>query len=312
MAQSQDPEYTDDFILPFQVGDGAVRGRIIRLADAIDDILAPHAFPPEVAALAGETACLVSLCGAALKFDGRLILQAQGAGPAHMVVADYASDGALRATAQFDEEALAGLEAPRSAGALLGKGHIAMTVDQGPDMERYQGVTPLEGDTMAAIGVGYFAQSEQIPTALKLAVGRIAAPGETERWRAGGVMAQLTPAEGGVRGAPSATDPDDEESWLRAAAFIDTIADDELLDPAISAERLLYRLFHEDGVRVFDPQPVRAQCRCNSDKIAAVLGRYDADTLGDMTEADGAVHVTCEFCRKNYRFSTEGEFLDVR
>lgn len=292
---------TDDVILPFQVADAAVRGRIVRLAGAADDILGAHGFADNVSALVGEAACLAAMAGAALKFDGKLIFQAQGDGPASMVVADYATDGALRATAKVARaSALSGA-------ALLGKGHVAMTIDQGPDMERYQGVTPLRGASLAEAAAAYFDQSEQVPTVMKLAVGRIAAPGRPEQWRAGGVMAQFVPAEGGARGGGNVQmSAEETDLWERSAAFIETVRDDELIDPSISSQTLLYRLFHEDGVRVFAPRKVRAACSCNGDKIAAVLERYSAEELSDMVE-DGAITVTCEFCRKHYRFTPAGE-----
>lgn len=295
----------DDFVLPFQVGDKGVRGRVVRLGPAIDEILSVHPFPDNVSALVGEAVCLAALMGAALKFDGKLIFQAQGDGPVAMVVADYAAGGALRATAKIRDGATPD---GKGVGALLGQGHIVMTIDQGPGMDRYQGVTALEGHDLSAASVAYFDQSEQIPTAVKLAVGRLSAPGEPDRWRAGGVMAQFVPGEGGARerGEEVLMSDDEREQWDRAAAFVGSIQDDELIDPSITAETLLFRLFHEDGVSVFDPRAVRADCACNSGKIAAVLSRYGAEDLRDMVE-DGAIKVVCEFCRKEYRFTPEGE-----
>lgn len=292
----------DDVIVPFQIADTAVRGRIVRLAGAIDEILSAHAFPDPLSALLGEAISLTAMMGASLKFDGKLIFQAQGDGPVSMLVADYAADGAVRGTAKAKSPAL-----PRGMKALLGKGAVVMTIDQGPDMERYQGVTPIEGETLAEAAAAYFMQSEQLPTVVKLAVGRIQAPGEAERWRAGGLMAQFVPSEGGTRerGEAMRLSAEDDETWERARAFIETTQDDELLDPSISAETLLYRLFHEDGVRVFDPQPLRAACACNRGKIEAVLSRYSEDDLRDMVE-DGEISVTCEFCRRRYRFTPDG------
>ena len=294
----------DDNVLPFQVGDTAVRGHVVRLSGAIDEILSAHQFPDAVSILLGEAACLVTMMGASLKFDGKLIFQAQGDGSVPMLVADYTAGGALRATASLKDDDIS----EEKGAALLGKGHIVMTIDQGPDMERYQGVTPLEGASLAAAAIAYFDQSEQIPTVVKLAVGRLSAPGAPDQWRAGGIMAQFVPGEGGVRerGEEMLMDEDDRDVWERAAAFVETTKDDELLDPAISAETLLYRLFHEDGVRVFDPQPVLADCNCNGEKIAAVLSRYSEDELRDMVE-EGAIKVTCEFCRKDYLFTPQGE-----
>jgi molecular chaperone Hsp33 len=300
---------SDDVIVPFQVADTAVRGRVVRLAGSVDEILGAHEFPASVSELVGEAVALVAMMGAALKFDGKLIFQAQGNGDVPLVVADYSAGGALRATAKVSDAASDDLA--RGAKALLGDGSIVMTIDQGADMDRYQGVTPIEGESLADAAVAYFNQSEQIPTVIKLAVGRIQTAGGEETWRAGGVMAQFVPGEGGSRerGEAMLLSADDRESWDRAAAFIETVQADELLDPAISADTLLYRLFHEDGVRVFDKQDLRADCSCNRDKISAVLSRYTQEDLSDMVE-DGAISVICEFCRKAYHFKPDGSPLE--
>ncbi len=293
----------DNAIFPFQVGETAVRGHVVRLSGVIDEILQAHQFPDMVSSLVGEAASLATMMGAALKFDGKLIFQAQGDGPVSMLVADYTAGGALRATANLRDGDIS-----QTGIALLGEGHIVMTIDHGADMERYQGVTPIEGADLAEAAIAYFAQSEQIPTVVRLAVGRLSTPGEPDRWRAGGIMAQFVPGEGGTRerGEEILQSEEDRDVWARVAAFVGTAKDDELLDPAISAETLLYRLFHEDGVRAFAPQPVRAECGCNGEKIAAVLSRYSEDELHDMVEA-GAIKVVCEFCRKGYHFTPQGE-----
>lgn len=292
----------DDFILPFQVGDGAVRGRIVRMGRAIDAILKPHGFPDAASELVGEAVALAALMGSSLKFDGKLIFQAQGDGAVKMLVADYTSEGAVRATAS-----VSGAAAARGLGALMGKGHLAITIDQGPDMERYQGVTPIEGKTLEEAAIAYFNQSEQIPTAVKLAVGKVYRPGGGEEWRAGGVIVQFMPGEGGARerGEAVLRSDEDDEAWSRASAFLNTTQADELLDPGLTAEDLLYRLFHEDGVRVFEARPVAARCSCNADKIAAVLSRYAAEELADLAE-DGRIKVSCEFCRRDYFFDEAG------
>jgi len=293
----------DDVILPFKVGDTAIRGRVVRLGSSVDQILSRHPFPNTVKELLGEAVALAAMMGSSLKFDGRLIFQAQGDGPLSMLVADYTADGALRATASVGND----IAEEKSLPVLLGKGHIAITIDQGPEMERYQGVTPIEGDTLGAVAVSYFDQSEQIPTAVKLAVGRLSTPGNDDVWRAGGIIAQFVPGEGGdrERGEAALSAPEDREAWDRAASFLETTQADELLDPALTAETLLFRLFHEDGVRVFDSSPLRAECACNDSKIGAVLSRYSKEELAEMVE-DGAIQVTCEFCRVDYRFSPEG------
>ncbi|MEM9169563.1 MAG: Hsp33 family molecular chaperone [Pseudomonadota bacterium] len=304
------PPSPDDVIVPFQVGEdpsaAPIRGRVVRLGGAADDILARHPFADGVNELLGEALVLTAMMGSSLKFDGRLVLQAQGDGALRMLISDYASDGALRATASVpdDFDAAAG----RGLAALVGeKGHVAVTVDQGPEMDRYQGVAPLEGASFARVAVNYFAQSEQIPTAVRLAVGKIARAGAPDRWRAGGIIAQFVPGEGGARerGEAALMEASDRDAWERAAAFLETTRDDELIDPNVAPETLLYRLYHEDGVRVFPAQPVRAACGCNADKIAAVLSRYPQDDLEDMLE-DGVIRVTCEFCRTEYRFGPDG------
>lgn len=292
----------DDIIIPFEVGDGAVRGRIVRLGAAIDEILKPHHFADTVCELLGEAAALTALMGASLKFDGKLIFQAQGEGPVKLVVADYRSDGAIRAMASISTATDA-----RGLAALMGKGHLALTIDQGPDMERYQGVTPIEGMTLEEAAAGYFDRSEQIPTAVKLAVGKIVRPGEGAAWRAGGVIAQFMPGEGGTRerGEAALKSDEDREAWDRAAAFLNTTQADELLDPALSPEELLYRLYHEDGVRVFEAKPVRAACSCNAGKISAVLSRRSMQELAGLSE-NGLIKVSCEFCRRDYYFDEGG------
>lgn len=292
----------DDIIIPFHVGAGAVRGRIIRLGGAIDEILSAHQFPDGVSELLGEATALTALMGASLKFDGKLIFQAQGDGAVRLLVADYVSDGALRATAAISNAA-----AKRGFSALMGKGHLALTIDQGPDMERYQGVTPIEGPTLEEAAVAYFNQSEQIPTAVRLAVGKVARPGAREAWRAGGVIAQFMPGEGGTRerGEAVLQSDDDRDQWDRAAALLATTRADELLDPGLSPEDLLYRLYHEDGVRVFEARSVRAACSCTSSKIAAVLSRYSAEDLAGLAN-DGLIKVSCDFCRRDYYFDPEG------
>jgi molecular chaperone Hsp33 len=292
----------DDFILPFQVGDGVVRGRIVRMGAAVDAILKPHQFADAASELVGEAVVLASLMGSSLKFDGKLIFQAQGDGAVRMLVADYASEGAVRATAS-----ISGAPSTRGLAALMGKGHLAITIDQGPDMERYQGVTPIEGRTLEEAAIAYFDQSEQIPTAVKLAVGKVYRQGGGEEWRAGGVIVQFMPGEGGARerGEAVLKSDEDEEAWSRASAFLNTTQADELLDPGLTAEDLLFRLFHEDGVRVFNARPLIARCSCNADKIAAVLSRYTADDLADLAD-DGRIKVSCEFCRRDYFFDAAG------
>jgi molecular chaperone Hsp33 len=285
----------DDLVGAFQIEGEPVRGRIARLGPAIDAILRGHDYPEPVANLLGEACALAALVGSNLKFEGRLIVEARGAGPVRYVVADYDTSGGLRGYCRFDAEEVAavskGFLRP-GAKTLLGEGVFMMTVDQGSDMDRYQGVTAIEGETLALCAEQYFAQSEQTPTRVRLAVGR-----EDGAWRAGGFLIQYI-AEDEARGSTI-------EAWVRTPAFFETLGEEELLDSGLGSERLLFRLFHEDGVRVFGSKPLRAFCRCSEDRIVTVLKSFDRVEREDMVEPDGKIHVTCEYCSRVYAVAPE-------
>ena len=284
----------DDFVSAFQIEGEPVRGRIARLGAVVDDVLTRHDYPEPVANLLGEACALAALVGASLKFEGRLILQAQGDGPVAYVVADYDTSGALRGYCRYDAErvaaASAGFARP-GAKSLLGQGVFVMTLDQGPDTERYQGVTPIEGETLALCAEHYFAQSEQTPTRVRLAVGQVQDDGPA-RWRAGGVILQNI-AEDDARGAT-------RDAWETAQALFETLGEDELIDPLLPAERLLFRLYHETGVRMFEPHALKAFCRCSEDRIKGVLRSFPTEERAEMVEADGLIRVTCEYCSRVY------------
>ena len=289
----------DDIVAAFQIEQRPVRGRIARMGPVVDEIINRHAYPEPVANLLGEACALAALVGSNLKFDGRLIVEARGNGPVRFVVADYDTSGGLRGYCGFDAEAVAaaakGFVRP-GAKSLLGEGHFMMTVDQGPDMDRYQGVTAIEGETLALCAEQYFAQSEQTPTRVRLAVGQ-AAQKDGGQWRAGGMLIQSV-AEDETRGSTT-------EAWVRTQAFFETVGEDELTDPELSSQHLLFRLFHEDGVRVFGAQPLRAFCRCSQERIETVLRSFDAADRAGMVEPDGKIHVTCEYCSKLYAVAPE-------
>jgi molecular chaperone Hsp33 len=280
----------DDLVAAFQIETWPVRGRLVRLGAVIDDILNRHDYPEPVADLLGEACTLAALVGASLKFEGKLIVQAQGDGPVAYVAADYDTSGALRGYCRFDAERVAAASqgfARPGARSLLGTGVFIMTVDQGPNSERYQGIAPIEGETLALCAEQYFAQSEQVPTRVRLAVGKT-----PEGWRAGGAMIQYMAGDE-ARG-------DTREAWEREQILFETLGEDELVDPEIPADRLLYRLFHEDGVRLFEPKALRAFCRCSQDRILGMLRSFSAEERADMVEPDGLIHVTCEYCSRSY------------
>ena len=308
----------DDTILPFEVAALDLRGRVVRLGPAVDDILTRHDYPAPVAKLLGEAVALAVLLGSALKFDGRFIMQTQSDGPVRMVVVDFTTPGRMRACARFDATRVqAAIEAGEtSTGALIGRGHLAMTIDQGAEMSRYQGVVALEGGGFEAAAHEYFRRSEQIPTRVRLAVAEEFVAGETgmrRRWRAGGILLQFLPrAPERMRtpdldpgDAPAGTAPHqvaEDDAWVEGRALVDTVADLELIDPALSNERLLYRLFHERGVRVFRATELVARCSCSREGVADMLKRFSRDDRDHMVE-NGTISVTCEFCNATYKFA---------
>ena len=308
----------DDIVLPFEVSSLDLRGRIVRLGPVVDEILEKHAYPKPVAKLLGEAIVLTVMLGSALKIEGRFILQTQADGPVRMLVVDFTAPGKVRACARYDKHRVAeAIDAGEThAGALLGRGHLAMTVDQGPDMNRYQGLVALEGGSLEDAAHEYFLRSEQIPTRVRLAVAeefRQAEGGASHRWRAGGIMLQFLPksperarvADLHPGDAPEGVEPHvvpEDEAWVEGQALVSTVEDLELIDPALSSERLVYRLFHEPGVRVFQPGDVRAECSCSRDTVESMLKSFSQDDRDHMVE-NGKISVTCEFCSANYEFA---------
>ncbi|WP_454633242.1 Hsp33 family molecular chaperone [Bradyrhizobium cenepequi] len=304
----------DDAVLPFEVDALDLRGRLTRLGPTLDDILHKHDYPPAVGKLLGEAIVLTTLLGSSLKFDGRFILQTRTDGPVSFLIVDFKAPDRLRAYARYDATRLRdGLDS----GALLGKGHLAMTIDQGPDMSRYQGLVALHGGSLEVAAHEYFLRSEQIPTRVRLAVGEEwrGGDGGKRRWRAGGMLLQFLPkaperarqADLHPGDAPEGTvahEVPEDDAWVEGQSLIGTVEDVELLDPELSGERLLYRLFHERGVRVFAPLPLRAQCSCSREAVSSMLKSFTPKDRADMVK-DGKVVVTCEFCSSVYEFTPE-------
>jgi molecular chaperone Hsp33 len=307
----------DDTILPFSVEALEVRGRVVRSGPAIDSILSRDRYPAPVAKLLGEAIVLTVLLGSTLKFEGRFILQTQSDGPVRMLVIDYTTPGKVRGCARFDANRLdAALAAGNAdAGALLGKGHLAMTIDQGPDTARYQGIVALEGKDLEHAAHEYFLRSEQIPTRVRLAVAeemRADIGGARHQWRAGGLLLQFLPRSAERARLPD-LDPGDvppglelertseDDAWVEARSLVATVQDVELLDPAVPTEQLLYRLFHERGVRVFRSRDLRAQCSCSRDGVEKMLQSFPQEDRDHMVQ-DGKITVTCEFCGSTYTF----------
>lgn len=309
----------DDIVTPFQVDALDLRGRTVRLGATLDALLAHHDYPPMVKRVVGEAVTLAVLLGSSLKFDGRFILQTQTDGPVDMVVADFVSPDKIRAYARFDKEALAEAERRNATtpAALLGRGHLAMTIDQGLSANRYQGVVALTGEGLEAAAHEYFLQSEQIPTKVRLAVGEeMTAGGGESSWRAGGLLAQFLPQDASRArmvdlppgDAPEGTElhqMEEDDAWVEARSLVGTLEDVELIDRGLASERLLYRLFHERGVRVFDPLVIAAHCSCSRERVSGVLASFTGEERRGMIQDDGKVTVTCEFCGRSYAFTAE-------
>ena len=304
----------DDIALPFHVAPLDTRGRAIRLGPVLDQILARHAYPAAVEKLLAEAIALTALMGTSLKFDGRFQLQTRTDGPVGMLVVDLSTPAALRAYARFDADAVAALGENAAAVDLLGNGHLAFTVEQSALQSRYQGIVALEGQGLEAAALQYFRQSEQIPSALRIAVAEHRVAGGGRHWRVGGVLAQFLPTSP-ERMRQADLDPGDapaglvrhivaeDDAWIEARALVETTEDIELVDPELGLDRLLYRLFNERGVVVSDPVAMLDECRCSEERIRETLQQFPAGELADMREADGMIAVTCEFCARKYRLT---------
>ncbi len=299
----------DDLIQPFQLETNTARGRLIRLGPLVDQVLERHDYPDPVAMLLGEMLGLAALVSAALKFDGVFTVQAKGDGPVRTLLADITTDGDMRGYAQFDEDRLnavlgnqdteswLGSPVPR----LLGAGHLAFTVDQGPETARFQGIVELAGATLADCAQAYIRQSEQLQAAVVLTAGQVADSAGALGWRVGGLMVQRLPGEGRSLLSGEIADDDAEDDWVRAVALTGSSTRDELLDPSLHPHDFLYRLFHEEGVRVFDPASVVMRCRCTEQKVTNMLRSFPRSEIEDLT-IDDVVVVTCEFCGIAYKF----------
>lgn len=310
----------DDTVLPFQLDLSDVRGRIARLDGVLDQVLRQHAYPPQIEALVAEMALLTALIGQTIKLRWRLSLQVTGLGAVRLIATDYygpTDDGQparIRAYANYDADKLEPGTPPFD---LIGGGYFAVRIDQGQGMTPYQGITPLTGGSLSSCAETYFAQSEQLPTRFALTFGRSRTPGDTERWRAGGVMVQHMPkaspfatgaaadagsGEGGLLTHADILDGDEGENWSRVNLLLDTVEDLELIGPTLAPTDLLVRLFHQENPRVFDAQPVRFGCSCSADKVSNSLGIYSQREIMTMTTPEGILTADCQFCGAHYEF----------
>lgn len=298
--QDYQPAPPADFVLPFDLPQAGLRGRLVRLSAASTRALEAHALPEPAARVAAEACVLGTLLGSALKLDGRLTLQTKSSGPLDLVAADYygpeeGRPAGIRSYARLDQQRYAALGNAPSFDALAGEGVVAITIEPKSGGQRYQGIASLAPASIAASAEAYFAQSEQLPTAIRVAAASLRAPGQAHsQWVAGGIMLQATP-EGRV----------DEDDWERLATFLASVEDLELVDAALAPETLLWRLFHQDEVRVHPAESIGFRCDCDSGRIATVLRSYSPSEREGLADPDGIMRARCEFCGRTHEIGVQ-------
>ncbi|MBI1216037.1 MAG: molecular chaperone Hsp33 [Alphaproteobacteria bacterium] len=297
----------DNVVQPFRLEKSNVRGRMVRLGSVLAQMMEQHKYPPPVTALLSEVAALGMLLAGMLKYEGIFTLQIKAEGPIRLLVADVTSSGDVRAYAGFDDAAVKKAAKRKKDTAhnyyhLLGKkGYMAFTVDQGSVDDRYQGIVELKGASIVDAVQHYFTQSEQIKTSFRLAIHP-----QDGQWRAGAIMIQQLPDEEAGKGATELS----IEDWTRAVMLLSTCTDGEILSPVLGTADVLYRLFHEDGVRIYSPTHVHFKCRCSREKVVSILRTIPRRELEEVCEKDGKVSITCEFCSEKFDF-TKSQLNDV-
>ena len=307
----------DDTVLPFQLDVSDIRGRVVRLDGALDEILSQHQYPPQIEALVAETALLTALIGQSIKLRWKLSLQVRGKGAARLIATDYygpsdeGEPARIRAYASYDADRL---DPAASAYSQVGEGYFAVMLDQGAGMTPYQGFTPIAGNSLSDCAQTYFAQSEQLPTRFALTFGKSQMPGHPSHWRGGGVMLQHMPqvgqsvaspegsGEGGLLTHTDILAGEPAENWTRVNALLDTVEELELIGPTVAPTELLVRLFHEEGPRVFDATPVHFGCSCSAEKVHQTMSIYSQRDIAHMTTPEGIVTADCQFCGAHYEF----------
>jgi molecular chaperone Hsp33 len=300
-----EPSPYGDFVLPFDIAKSGVRGRLVRLDASSARALSAHALPEPAARVAGEVLALGALLGTALKLDGRLTIQTKGDGPLDLVAADYYGADedrhrGVRGYARLNAEGFASLDG-HAFEKLVGKGALAITIEPRLGGQSYQGIVELSPSGIGASAETYFAQSEQLPTVIRLAAAPLYVAGDPHaHWRAGGIMLQMTPDA-----AKKSAGAEPSDDWNRLSLLLGTVEDLELLDTTLAPETLLWRLFHEDEVRVEPPEPVIFRCDCDADRITQVLKSYSSQDRAGLADPDGIIRATCEFCGKTHEIGPE-------
>lgn len=299
---------TQDTVVPFLLNLSQIRGRMTKMGPVIEEILSYHQYPQAVSHLLGEALLVTGMLATLLEHGGNITLQAKGQGPINFMIVDGTADGKLRGYANV----VPGYDFRKihpgcPLKTLLGEGHLAITVDHTSLQQRYQGLVGIDKGTLAECIEEYFSSSEQLDAKLRLLVGKMHTVVDIQEkdktrphWYGGGILIQRKPE--------SADSPEEQEAldnkWEEAKIFVDSITEQELVDPMLGSDQLLYRLFHEDGVWVYDPAPLVAQCRCSREKIVSFLKQMPDYDIEHMKQK-GVITVTCEFCNKTETFGEE-------
>lgn len=296
-----------DSCVSFHINGGAFAGRLVRLNDTLQSIIGRHCYPLNVSAALAETTALAILLSSSLKYNGLFTLQIQGDGPVSLIAADVTSEGKVRACAKFDNEKLNNAKTLRKTEDiieevphLVGGGHMAFTIDQGPDTELYQGVIDLQGKTLTELALRYFKQSDQIDTILKLFLKH--PEGDSLTWQSAGIMLQKVPVKGGKE--QNLDEQERAQIWNDAEVFINSLGDNEIFDADLTSAEILNRLFHANDLYIGKEVSYQFGCRCSREKLATTLSGFSAEDLDDMTE-DGNITATCNFCSENYVFDRQ-------
>ena len=313
ILQNTEPHWNDT-VLPFQLEKSDIRGRLARLDGVLTGVLKQHSYPPVVEALVAEMTLLTALIGQTIKLRWKLSLQVQSNGPVKMISTDYYAPekrglpARIRAYANFDKERL-DQSVPIEQ---IGEGYFAVLIDQGMNMQPYQGITSLSRGSLFESAETYFAQSEQLPTKFSLSFAKSMEPGNPERWRAGGIMLQHMPkksafvvrervmGEGGRLSEAELLKEQVEENWQRVNFHLQTVEELELIGPTVTPNKLLMRLFNEEIPRVFEAQKVKFGCLCSEERVRQSLSIYSAKDIETMTTKDGKVTADCQFCGSHY------------
>jgi molecular chaperone Hsp33 len=293
---------TPNFALPFTLDALDTRGRVVKLSSEIDVLLKKHNYPAPVSRIVAEACVLAALIGAGLKYQGRLIVQIQTKGPISLVVVDMTLPNGLRALAQYDENKLkkAVKSGYLSTSALLGRGTLALTIDQGTYMQRYQGVVAIEGQGLERAALQYYMQSEQIPSRFRLAASEM-----NGAWQASGLMLQYMPqvsTHQDFDGGDGSLVKEENEKWGEVKALLTTLEDAELLEA--SAQTLIYRLFNQHEILVFEETPLCAKCTCSHERLLSIVRGFTREEKQASTE-NGKITMTCDYCSSSYEFKAE-------